>query len=127
MSDSKPAVGTIGWIDLTVKDADRLKDFYKEVVGWDTSPVSMGDYIDFNVSPPGSENPIAGICHAKGSNSNIPAAWIMYIVVEDIDASIEACKTKGGKIIAGPKEMGNDRYCFIKDPAGAVSVLYQKG
>ncbi len=52
MSDSKPAVGIIGWIDLTVKDADRLKDFYKEVGGWDTSSVSIGDYNDFNVSPP---------------------------------------------------------------------------
>ncbi len=51
----------------------------------------------------------------------------MYIVVEDIDASIEACKAKGGKIIEGPKEIGNDRDCFIQDPARAVSALYQEG
>ncbi|MGB5332960.1 MAG: hypothetical protein WBN05_10530 [Woeseiaceae bacterium] len=31
MSD-KNQVGKIGWIDITVEDADGLRDFYKEVV-----------------------------------------------------------------------------------------------
>ncbi|MGB5447975.1 MAG: hypothetical protein WBM80_03530 [Woeseiaceae bacterium] len=31
MSD-KNQVGKIGWIDITVDDADGLRDFYKEVV-----------------------------------------------------------------------------------------------
>jgi predicted enzyme related to lactoylglutathione lyase len=28
------AVGTIGWIDLTVPDAKSLRDFYSAVTGW---------------------------------------------------------------------------------------------
>jgi predicted enzyme related to lactoylglutathione lyase len=27
-------VGKIGWLDLTVDDADAVRDFYREVVGW---------------------------------------------------------------------------------------------
>jgi predicted enzyme related to lactoylglutathione lyase len=31
MSDN---IGKIGWIDMTVDDANSLRDFYKDVVGW---------------------------------------------------------------------------------------------
>ena len=43
-----------------------------------------------------------------------------------IDKSIEECKANSGKIIAGPKNMGNyGRYCVIEDPAGAVCALFE--
>ena len=38
----KTKVGTIRWIDLTVKDCARVRDFYQAVVGWDVDPVDMG-------------------------------------------------------------------------------------
>ena len=33
-SPKKPAVGTIAWRDLTVKDAEKVRDFYAQAVGW---------------------------------------------------------------------------------------------
>ena len=55
MSDAKtPEPGTIGWMDLTVKDAVAIGDFYAKVVGWSTSPVDMGGYEDFCMNPPGA-------------------------------------------------------------------------
>lgn len=42
MSDAKHPVGSIGWIDLTVDDAPRVRDFYAAVVGWKPEPVPMG-------------------------------------------------------------------------------------
>ena len=31
MADAgKPAIGSIGWIDLTVDDAERVRDFYAD-------------------------------------------------------------------------------------------------
>jgi predicted enzyme related to lactoylglutathione lyase len=29
-----PKVGAIAWVDLTVKQAGRVKTFYERVVGW---------------------------------------------------------------------------------------------
>jgi len=46
-----PAPGTIGWFDLTVPDAPKLRDFYRDVVGWSSSEVVMGDYADFCMHP----------------------------------------------------------------------------
>lgn len=37
-----PAVGSIGWLDLTVDDAPGLRDFYSAVVGWTPAEVPMG-------------------------------------------------------------------------------------
>ena len=123
----KNKVGTIGWIDLSVPDATAIRDFYKTVVGWEHSPVSMGDYDDFCMLPPDSENPVSGICHARGTNKDIPPAWIIYIYVADIEKSAAACKELGGEILLGPKDFGGQgRYAIIKDPSGAVAALYQE-
>ena len=41
MSDRKPTVGSIGWVDLTIQDANGIRDFYQKVVGWKSSPIAM--------------------------------------------------------------------------------------
>ncbi len=125
MSNQAPPPGQIGWLDLTVNNAETIRDFYKQVTGWNISHVPMGDYNDFNMLPSGSDQPVAGICHAKGPNADIPPQWMIYIIVTDLDKSIEACTKFGGEIINGPRNMDGAGFCIIKDPAGAVAGLYQ--
>jgi predicted enzyme related to lactoylglutathione lyase len=126
MSDTEtPAPGTIIWTDLTVENADGLREFYADVAGWESSPVSMGEYDDFNMTSPTTGQPVAGICNARGSNAELPPQWLIYITVEDVEASAARCEALGGKILVGPKGMGTyGRYCVIQDPAGAVSALF---
>lgn len=126
MENKEKATGKIVWVDLTVPEAGKIRDFYTKVVGWRPSPVSMGDYSDFSMVIPGEDNPAAGICHARGENADIPAQWMIYIVVDNLDDSIAACEKHGGKVIVGPKKMGEERFCVISDPAGAVAALYEK-
>lgn len=124
-ANERPAVGTIGWFDLTVPDAPRLRDFYREVVGWSVGEVDMGGYADYMMTPPGSDRGVAGVCHARGGNADLPPAWLAYIIVDDLDASLTRVAELGGAVIAGPKTMGEARYAVIRDPAGAVAALYQ--
>jgi len=117
-------IGKILWCDLTVKDAEKIKEFYEEVVGWGSSEVAVDDYIDFNmVSEEGGI--IAGICHKKGSNRNIPPQWINYIIVKSLDESIRRCLDLGGKVVDGPRKMGKKAYALIRDPAGAFIALIE--
>ena len=130
MSDTKeernaPDVGTIAWHDLTVGDAEGVRDFYKNVIGWNSSPVSLGDYDDYSMSTPGGDETVAGICHAKGSNADIPPQWLIYFLVADVDECAEKCRASGGEVVSGPRNMGGGRFCVIRDPAGAVCALYQ--
>ncbi len=119
--------GTMEWHDLTVDDADRVRDFYQAVVGWTLAPVSMGEYNDYGMMLPGSNDAAGGICHRRGGNADIPSQWLIYIRVADLEASLAICRDKGGKLISGPKHMGEDmRYCVIQDPADAICALFWK-
>ncbi|MDH4043636.1 MAG: VOC family protein [Gemmatimonadota bacterium] len=124
---SKPLPGTIGWIDLTVDDAGSIRDFYAAVAGWTHEGVDMGGYADFTMMPPGGD-PVAGICHARGGNAGLPAQWMIYIVVENLDAALEAATARGGAIVRATRDMGSTgRYAVIRDPAGAVAALFEAG
>lgn len=120
-----PPVGTIVWMDLTVPDAEALRDFYAQVVGWEPSPVPMGSYADFTMLPPGVQDPVAGVCHARGENADLPPQWLMYVVVEDVERSAADCTRLGGKIVAAPRPLMGGLFCVIRDPAGAVCALYE--
>lgn len=120
----KPAnIGRIEWLDLTVHEASRIRDFYCAVVGWNSSEVDMGSYSDFNIIAPGSSHTVAGICHARGSNANLPSQWLVYVRVASVAESIETCRKKGGKVLDGPRRMAGSDFCVIQDPAGAVMAL----
>jgi predicted enzyme related to lactoylglutathione lyase len=125
MSNSAtPKPGTIAWHDLTVPNAEKVRDFYQAVVGWKPEPVEMGDYSDFSMIAPNGEG-VAGVCHARGANADLPAQWLMYVIVEDVDASAKKCVELGGKVITGPRSLGSARFAVIQDPAGAVCAIYQ--
>lgn len=129
MSDFRPTIGTVAWLDLTVENAEEIRDFYAEVVGWEPSPVSMEEgYEDYNMTIPGTPTPVAGICHALGSNADFPAQWLVYVVVEDAAAAAKRCEEMGGEIVIEPRDLEEEgTYCVIRDPAGAVAALYSKG
>ena len=86
----------------------------------------MGDYNDFNMNAPDSGKTMAGICHARGFNAALPAQWLVYINVANVNESAQRVVELGGKIISGPKDMGGyGRCCVIQDPAGAVAALFE--
>jgi uncharacterized protein len=114
--------GEIVWTDLTIDNATDVKEFYERVVGWKSSPLSMGTYDDYLIKT-GDEKVVAGICHARGSNANLPAQWLVYVAVEDVTASAAACEALGGKLLDGPRKMNGKDFCVIQDPAGAVMAL----
>ena len=113
------------WVDLTVENAGTVRDFYEAVVGFETSPVDMDGYSDFSMLPQGSTDPVAGVCHARGSNADIPPAWLVYFTVEDVAASAARCEELGGQLVVPPRGLAGGRFCVVKDPAGAVCALYQ--
>ena len=122
MSQPQPAIGAVCWRDLTVPNADEVARFYAAVAGWSCQPCPMGDYDDFEMVD-GNGETVAGVCHARGSNANLPPQWLVYINVADADESAARCVELGGTIIDGPRDMGPSRFCAIRDPAGAVAAL----
>ena len=122
MSAQEP--GPISWQDLTVVDAEAIRDFYQAVAGWKPESVPMGAYSYFVMNAADGTS-VAGICHARGANAGLPPVWLIYITVDDLDHSLGACVRLGGSAVGAPRSYGGGRYCVIKDPAGALCALYQ--
>ncbi|MBI2920301.1 MAG: VOC family protein [Planctomycetes bacterium] len=123
----KPEAGSITWFDLTVKDAKRVRDFYRKVAGWTATGLDMGGYEDFCMNAPKSGKTVAGICHARGPNRGLPPQWLLYINVASLKKSLTQCVKNGGKVLHGPRGAGEGSIAVIRDPAGAVAALYQTG
>ena len=121
LTETKQKLGAVTWIDLTVGDAPRVRDYYKEDVGWTPQPVDMDGYSDFEMTPNGADKAAAGICHARGGNEGLPPQWLVYVPVKDLVASVAACERLGGKVVCRYSQ----NYVCIQDPAGAVMMIYQ--
>jgi len=116
--------GRIGWVDLTVDDAEGVRDFYARVAGWRPLPVDMDGYSDFNMLAPDEDTPVAGVCHARGSNAGLPPAWLVYITVDDLDSAVAEAKLLGGAVISEAQgSVGEPRFAVLRDPAGAAFAL----
>lgn len=120
-----PALGAIGWLDITVPDAESLRTFYATVAGWTSVPVDMGGYNDHCMRPPGSETPAAGICHARGENAGLPPMWIPYITVADVAAGVASALSLGGKLVGAVRDTPMGKFAVLQDPAGAHCALFQ--
>lgn len=118
--------GNISWVDLTVENADELRDFYARVVGRVPSGVEMGGYNDYMMDAPASGKHVSGICHGRGSNAELPPVWLVYITVENLDERTARCVELRGKVLTEVKGFGSQgHYCVIQDPAGAVAALLE--
>ncbi|WP_281558874.1 VOC family protein [Thalassomonas sp. RHCl1] len=124
---NKKQTGELAWIDLTVGNAIEVKDFYQQVIGWQAEAVDMGEYNDYSMNHPETNEPVTGICHARGVNADLPASWLPYFLVADIEQAAKQVVAQGGELLTEIKSMGGaDRYVVIKDPAGAACALYYK-
>ena len=121
MSTQAEAPATVAWTDLTVPDAERIRDYYAAVVGWSFEPHDMGEYADFSMTTQSGQR-VAGICFARGVNADVPPVWIPYFAVGDLEAAVARAVELGGEVVSGPRA----GFCIIRDPAGAVAALYQQ-
>jgi len=136
-------IGDMAWMDLSVPNAENVKDFYQQILGWQSEAVNMthdGEkYKDFSMNSvdanidqsvketAGSGQLFTGICHAKGANADMPASWLPYFLVADINDAVVKVEALGGSLVTPVKSMGTeDKYVVIKDPAGAVCAFYFK-
>lgn len=127
MEENKFKVGQFVWADLTTNQAGTLKDFYKELIGWQEFPVNMkdddGEYQDYAMLID-QENAAGGICNARGLNKGLPPQWIMYIYVEEVEERLNKSLELGAELIHSHKKAdGSYNYVILKDPAGAIFGL----
>ena len=106
-------------------DKKALQDFYAKTFGWKINadnPFSYG-----MAYPDGNETqgpPASGINGAVDAAQDENAGVIIYLGVDDLDASLAQINAAGGSTVMPPTEVpGMVWFALFKDPAGNTMGL----
>jgi predicted enzyme related to lactoylglutathione lyase len=112
--------GRFAWCELMTTDPTSAETFYSEVIGWKSNPME-GAEMPYTLFQSG-ERPIAGLMAIppEAAAMNAPPAWLGYIEVPDVDATVAQVQALGGQVHMPPKTMeGAGRFAVLQDPQGA--------
>lgn len=114
------------WVDVSVSDMERSKEFYAAVFGWSFSPgaENMGGYSNAFVG----ERRVGGISPSPDPTGHRASVWSVYLSTADIDAADKAIRAAGGSEvfpITGLPPLG--RVAMFTDSTGAVFGVYEAG
>ncbi len=117
--------GKVWWNELVTRDVEGAKAYYGATCGWafETMPVPGGDG-DYTVASLG-DTMVAGIADMSGMDlEGVPAHWLTYFAVDDVDAAAGAAEAAGARVRRWPFDIGTvGRIAMIEDPTGAVMGL----
>jgi predicted enzyme related to lactoylglutathione lyase len=116
--------GTYTWSELTTREPDTAKEFYRHVFGWSGSDQRIGqiDYTTFRLNGVAA----AGLMPMAGDQwpADLPSHWMNYVAVADADATAEKATRLGGAVGVAPTDIPPGRFAVISDPQGAhLSII----
>jgi uncharacterized protein len=115
-------VGKFVWHEQVSDNPKQAQEFYTQLFGWGTEVFKPGE-VDYTMITSGGQSH-GGF--SKALEGAPPPHWLSHVRVENFDETIEKAKGAGGKLAAGPFEMGEvGRMAIIADPQGAYVSVYQ--
>jgi predicted enzyme related to lactoylglutathione lyase len=114
------ANGKICYVEIPAEDVARSASFYEAVFGWEIR--TRGD------GSTAFDDAIQEVSGAwvTGRPPSRDVGLLVYVMVDDVAATVELVKAKGGEIV---QEIGVDApeiTARFRDPAGNVIGLYQE-
>jgi uncharacterized protein len=119
----------VAWFEIVGKDGERLRSFFSELFGWETTEVASEAH--YGVMDAAAQ----GIGGGVGPSQGGPGHVTVFAEVDDLDAMLEDAERLGGKRIADPIEFpdkrpsahgrGSVRFAYFADPEGHVIGLRQ--
>ncbi|MEW6686778.1 MAG: VOC family protein [Candidatus Edwardsbacteria bacterium] len=108
------------WVEIRVRNLEKAKKFYKALFGWKISGKDNKDFaywlIDTGTKPGG------GMWRMP---ENKPLGVFVYILVDDIDATLKRVEQLGGKVTV-PKNPAGEPMAFFTDPDGNILGLWEE-
>jgi predicted enzyme related to lactoylglutathione lyase len=118
--------GTVSWVDLSTPDIEGAQRFYADLLGWalDVQRTPMGEYTV--ASSAGRE--VAGMMAQPPETAGAPAVWTVFVVVDDLEATLAGVTRAGGSVAQSPFEIpGGARVAVVADRSGAMFALISGG
>jgi predicted enzyme related to lactoylglutathione lyase len=110
MASSNP----VTWFEILGKDGAALQKFYGDLFGWNVDAANPMNYGMIQGQDGGIGGGIAG---SQDGQSMVT----VYIVVDDLQATLDRAKSLGGQVVMPPMEVPNGpKIAQFKDPQGNV-------
>jgi uncharacterized protein len=120
-ADLVNAPGALAWNDLGTADPETAQRFYSDLFGWEYESVGPADLDYWTIKNGGRSN--GGIRKAP---PEIPAFWLPYFAVKDIDTTADIAKGHGGdQHVPKTTTSGDGAFAVFTDPLGAWFALVE--
>ena len=108
--------GSPAWHELYAPDAKKARDFYTQLLGAtvDAMPGGMEYYVLKH-----GDKMLAGIMKSDPA-WGMPARWVTYFAVANVDETAAKVKALGGKQMGGIDDSPFGRLAALADPQGAI-------
>jgi uncharacterized protein len=113
------------WNELATSNVDAAKDFYGKLLGWQFTDHTMGD-TTYTMIKSGDEA-FAGIWQIPSEKRDqIPPHWMSYILVNDVEDTLEKAKSLGADVrVPVTKADNKGRFAIVTDPTGAHIAFWE--
>lgn len=111
--------GSLIWYELMTTDAEAATAFYQPITGW-TIEAMDGDHAGYRMisSPDSAVGGLLPLDQPMLDHGARPT-WLMYIGVDDVDATAAAIAAAGGTTYVPPRDIpGIGRFAMLADPQG---------
>jgi hypothetical protein len=114
--------GSACWVELYTTDPKMAGSFYSQLFGWKLKE-SPG-YTEFHLVDAG----VGGMMAIEPSWGPVPAHWIVYFQVSDVDAVAAKARAQGAQLRVEPRDIPEvGRFAISVDPQGAEFALIRLG
>lgn len=111
--------GTLAWVEMNARDEAVAVKFYGDVFGW-TARSDQGGAMPYTEFQLGGTS-VAGMTKLPPDvPSEVPAHWLVYFAVDDVDTAASRATELGGSVVMPPTEVEDRlRFAILTDPQGA--------
>lgn len=114
---------TPSWWELQTRDYDKVLGFYRDVFGWETTPVSDSPELRYTTVVEGDAQ-FAGVMDASAFlPEGVPSHWAVYFGVDDTDAALARITELGGSTVQPAEDTPYGRLATARDSIGATFKL----
>ena len=115
-------VGSFIWYELMTTDANAAARFYGDVVGWKiadraAAPAGEQDYRMIGRQDGGAAGGVLQLSAPMLAGGARPA-WLGYLHVADVDATVAAIVADGGHVLMPRKDLPVGSIAMVADPMG---------
>jgi predicted enzyme related to lactoylglutathione lyase len=120
------AQGTPCYVELITPDQAAAATFYGPLLGWTLGEVPLDDTGQHYLTAAVEGDQVAGIMAQMPEMAGHPAFWVVYLAVDDVDATVAGVAAAGGTVEVEPFDiMDVGRAAVVQDPTGARASLWE--